>query len=77
MSHLRERSAIGVRPAPSVATAWVKHGEGAAPVYSARLTIDVTSALRGRIKVAAYQSGVTAAALLRAVLEREFPEHTP
>lgn len=76
MSEPRERPMIGTRPAPRGATAWVKHGDGPAPVYGARLTIDVTPALRGRIKVAAFQHGVTAAAMLRTVLEREFPERT-
>lgn len=70
----RQRPVIGPRPAPTAATAWVRRGDGQAPVYCARLTIDVTPALRGRIKVAAYQRGVTAAAMLRALLEREFPE---
>ena len=78
MNRPPKRSVIGTRPpAPSAATAWVKHGDDTASVYSARLTIDVTPALRGRIKVAAYQRGVTAAAMLRAMLEREFPERTP
>ncbi|VGO08744.1 hypothetical protein AMB3_1936 [plant metagenome] len=70
----RQRPVIGPRPAPAAATAWVRHGDGQVPVYCARLTIDVTPALRGRIKMAAYQRGVTAAAMLRALLEREFPE---
>ena len=70
----RQRPVIGPRPAPTAATAWVRRGDGQAPVYCARLTIDVTPALRGRIKVAAYQRGVTAAAMLRDLLEREFPE---
>jgi len=70
----RQRPVIGPRPAPTAATAWVRRGDGQAPVYCARLTIDVTPALRGRIKVAAYQRGVTAAAMLRALLEREFLE---
>lgn len=70
----RQRPVIGPRPAPTAATAWVRRGDGQTPVYCARLTIDVTPALRGRIKMAAYQRGVTAAAMLRALLEREFPE---
>lgn len=49
MSGPRQRPAIGPRPAPSAATAWVRRGEEEAPAYSARLTIDVTPALRGRI----------------------------
>lgn len=74
MSGPRPRPVIGPRPAPTAATAWVRRGDGEVPVYSARLTVDVTSALRGRIKVAAFRRGVTAAAMLRALLEREFPE---
>lgn len=74
MSGPLQRPIIGPRPAPSAATAWVRRGEGEVSAYSARLTLDVTPALRGRIKVAAYQRGVTAAAMLRALLEREFPE---
>ncbi len=74
MSGPRQRPPIGSRPTPTTATAWVRRGEGVASAYSARLTIDVTPALRGRIKVAAFQRGMTAAAMLRALLEREFPE---
>lgn len=75
----QRRAPIGRRPAADPATAWV-HCEDAAgapakaSVFTARLTIDVTPALRGRIKVIAFQRGVTAADMLRAVLEREFPE---
>lgn len=47
--------------------------DGAAMVYSARLTIDVTPAMRGRIKVAAFSRGVTVADMLRELLAREFP----
>lgn len=46
-------------------------------LYTARLTLDVTPAMRARIKVSAFTQGVTVADLLRALLEREFPEHTP
>jgi hypothetical protein len=41
--------------------------------YTARLTIDVTPALRGRIKVAAFQRGITVADMLRDLLAHEFP----
>lgn len=77
------RAAIGRRPAPDPATAWVHREDGgAAPakavlkaeVFTARLTIDVTPALRGRIKVIAFQRGVTAADMLRELLECEYPE---
>ena len=77
MNGPRQRPPIGPRPVSSGATAWVRRGEGEASVYCARLTIDVTPALRGRIKVAAFERGVTAAAMLRTLLEREFPERTP
>jgi len=42
-------------------------------VFSARLTIDVTSDQRARIKIAAFQRGVTVADMLRELLAREFP----
>jgi hypothetical protein len=45
-----------------------------ASIYTARLTIDVTPVLRGRIKVVAFRNGVTAADMLRELLEREYPE---
>jgi hypothetical protein len=41
--------------------------------FTARLTIDVTPDLRGRIKVAAFQRGITIAEMLRDLLSREFP----
>ncbi len=44
--------------------------------FSARLTVDVTPALRGRIKVKAFRNGVTVAEMLRALLEREYPDET-
>jgi hypothetical protein len=34
----------------------------------------VTPALRGRIKVTAFQRGLTVADMLRALLDREFPD---
>jgi hypothetical protein len=78
-----KRVPIGHRPVtdPS-AEMWVRKGDGVvdgpivtrATTYTARLTIDVTPALRGRIKVAAFRQGVTVADLLRALLEREFPD---
>jgi hypothetical protein len=41
--------------------------------FTARLTIDVTPDLRGRIKVAAFRRGITVAEMLRDLLSREFP----
>ena len=61
---------------PGNAEHWVKaHARGdAAAGFTARLTIDITPALRGRIKVAAFTRGITVADMLRALLAREFPE---
>lgn len=51
---------------------------GKGDLYTARLTLDITPAMRARIKVSAFTQGVTVADLLRALLEREFPsENTP
>jgi len=79
------RVPIGARPpADPQAEAWVRAGDGhdlaalaRGEVYTARLTLDVTPALRGRIKVAAFTGGITVADMLRALLEREFPEQRP
>ncbi|MFM9857386.1 hypothetical protein [Pseudoxanthobacter sp. M-2] len=49
----------------------VRSGGGAA--FTARLTIDVTPDMRGQIKIAAFQRGVTVADMLRELLTREFP----
>jgi hypothetical protein len=66
---------------PSDPDTWVRtpeprpnNGAKAAP-FTARLTIDVTPELRGRIKVAAFQRGVTVAEMLRDLLAREFPDN--
>ena len=40
--------------------------------FTARLTIDITPELRGRIKVAAFRRGITVADMLRELLAREF-----
>ncbi len=42
--------------------------------FAARLTIDVTPDLRGRIKIAAFQRGVTVADMLRDLLLKTFPD---
>ena len=60
---------------PGAADAWVRAPEAGttpAPAYTARLTIDVKPALRGRIKITAFERGITVAEMLRALLEREF-----
>lgn len=80
-----QRVPIGARPPPNPqAEAWVRVGEAndldaltRGEVYTARLTLDVTLAMRGRIKVAAFTRGITVADMLRTLLEREFPEQRP
>jgi hypothetical protein len=79
---MSKRSSIGGRPAadPRI-DGWVRgrndgppNQETSASSYTARLTIDVTPALRGRIKVAAFHRGMTVAEMLRHLLENQFPE---
>lgn len=62
---------------PPGAEAWVQDqvDRRARPSqFTARLTIDVTPACRGRIKIAAFARGQTVADMVRALLDREFPE---
>lgn len=47
---------------------------GSVDEFTARLTIDVTPELRGRIKVVAFRRGLTVAEMLRALLASEFPD---
>ena len=74
-----KRVGIGTRPpANPHAEAWIRQGSAddlqKGDLYTARLTLDITPAMRSRIKVSAFTQGVTVADLLRALLEREFPE---
>ena len=65
---------------PGDAESWIKAPEANArrpedtSAFTARLTIDVTPALRGRIKVAAFRRGITVADMLRDLLSREYPD---
>lgn len=77
-----KRVNISARPSSEPrAEAWVQDRTDArasspdikSVLYTARLTIDVTPQMRARIKVAAFQSDTTVAELVRALLEREFP----
>ena len=77
-----KRVGIGARPpANPHAEAWIRQGSAESlqkgDLYTARLTLDITPAMRARIKVSAFTQGVTVADLLRALLEREFPEEKP
>ena len=78
MKTRNQKRAFATRP--SDPDDWVRTPEpqpnaGAkADLFTARLTIDVTPELRGRIKVVAFQRGVTVADMLRDLLFREFPD---
>jgi len=69
----------GFASRPGDAESWIKAPEASArraddaSAFTARLTIDVTPALRGRIKVAAFRRGITVADMLRDLFAREFP----
>ncbi|PWB84312.1 MAG: hypothetical protein C3F11_01965 [Methylocystaceae bacterium] len=69
----------GFAARPGDAEGWIRSDAPArrandAGGFTARLTIDVTPPLRGRIKVAAFRRGVTVADMLRDLLAREFPD---
>ncbi|MDV6628415.1 chromosome partitioning protein ParB, partial [Pseudomonas aeruginosa] len=54
-----KRTAIGTRPQASpYAEAWVRQGDATdlqkGDLYTARLTLDITPAMRARIKVSAF-----------------------
>ena len=77
-----KRVGIGTRPpANPHAEAWIRQGSAddlqKGDLYTARLILDITPAMRSRIKVSAFTQGVTVADLLRTLLEREFPEKSP
>lgn len=71
------KRAFAARPADP--ESWIRANDAppgrasAHSAFTARLTIDVTPELRGRIKIAAFQRGVTVADMLRELLAREFP----
>ncbi len=69
----------GFTSRPGDAEGWIRaaepqaNGKAVASTFTARLTIDITPELRGRVKVAAFRRGVTVADMLRDLLTREFP----
>ena len=69
----------GFASRPGNPESWIKAaepqptGNTAGDAFTARLTTDITSELRGRIKVAAFRRGITVTAMLRDLLAREFP----
>ena len=67
---------MGDKPARDPnAELWIKgggeKGKSTNP-WTARLTIDVTAAMRGRIKIIAFERGTTVAEMLRGLLDAEF-----
>lgn len=78
MNERSERRGFALRPTSP--DAWIKAADATttratdAEVFTARLTIDITPDLRGRIKIIAFQRGVTVAEMLRELLAREFPQ---
>jgi hypothetical protein len=78
MSERPIRRGFAARPANP--ENWIKAADasrrdGESAGFAARLTIDVTPDLRGRIKIAAFKRGVTVADMLRELLAREFPSN--
>ncbi|GHA27578.1 hypothetical protein GCM10007989_24300 [Devosia pacifica] len=76
MSDRPNRRAFAARPGDP--EQWIRSDDtaprdGKPSGFTARLTIDITPELRGRIKIAAFQRGVTVADMLRDLLAREFP----
>ena len=68
---------IGRRPRDA-AERWIGAGKETLPepskaeIYTARLTVDITPALRGRIKMVAFDRGITVAEMLRALLDERY-----
>jgi len=77
MSEHSTRRGFAARPANP--DAWIRAADAEpsrmadTSTFTARLTIDITPELRGRIKIIAFQRGVTVADMLRELLAREFP----
>lgn len=69
----------GFASRPGNPDSWVRAADASATgktvgeAFTARLTIDITPDLRGRIKVAAFRRGVTVAVMLREMLGSAFP----
>lgn len=81
MTKPSQKRGFAARPADP--ESWIKASDPAATAplpspakdggFTARLTVDVTPDLRGRIKIAAFQRGITVADMLRDLFAREFP----
>jgi hypothetical protein len=67
----------GFATRPGAAERWIRQpvpNASAAAPFSARLTIDVTPAMRQRLKLAAVTRGTTVADLMRALINAHFPD---
>ena len=71
----------GFAARPGDADRWIRSSDPAqsprtsgTDAFTARLTIDVTPALRRRMKLVAVTRGTTVADMLRALFAREFPD---
>lgn len=71
----------GFAARPGDADRWIRSADptlagppGPGDAFTARLTIDVTPALRRRMKLVAVTRGTTVADMLRALFAREFPD---
>lgn len=75
---MTERRKPGFVSRPGNPENWIRaadpppNGKSVGEAFTARLTIDITPELRGRIKVAAFRRGITVADMLRDLLAREF-----
>ena len=69
------RDGRGFASRPSDSDQWIKAADTPpdGKAFTARLTIDITPDLRGRIKIAAFRRGTTVTDMLRDLLAREFP----
>ncbi len=74
MTGQERKRAFAARPTDPETWVRARDAGGKANPYTARLTVDVTPDLRGRIKIAAFRRGVTVADMLRDLLAREYPD---
>lgn len=69
----KRKSNRGQRPAKRRIKLRPAHRRRRNSAFSARLTVDVTPDLRARIKITAFERGVTVAYMLRNLLQKTYP----
>ncbi|MBO9707991.1 MAG: hypothetical protein J7521_07255 [Caulobacter sp.] len=63
----------GFAARPSQAERWIRRaGAAAATPYTARLTVDITPALRARMKIVAIERGLTLSDMVRDLLDATY-----